>query len=75
MKEMTDKRDKYIDFIPVDLENVSTFMMNEDEFSNGIDIGSRVAGVYSALKNMDSTLSNSEVLKLLENMLNNGMIK
>ena len=65
-KSTDDTRDTVYTYIPMTLDSVCDYEYDEDSFKRGVDYGSYLAGIGTALRNMNADIGIEDIVDILK---------
>ena len=71
-KIIVDTKDESLPYIPMVLDNVCDYQYDKKMFSDGIDTGSYLAGVGTALKHMHKDMDIDSIVEILKCVIENN---
>lgn len=71
-KSNDDSKDVYVEYIPMDLSNVENYKYDDKLFSDGVDTGSFLAGVATAIRNMNNDIDKEDIVEILKCVIENN---
>lgn len=71
-KIIDDTKDELLKYIPMIIDNVCDYQYDEKMFSDGIDTGSYLAGVGTALLHMNKDMDIDSIVEILKCVIENN---
>ena len=71
-KSNDDSKDIYVEYIPMDLSSVENYKYDDKLFADGVDTGSFLAGVSTALRNMNNDIDKDDIVEILKCVIENN---
>lgn len=71
-KSKDDTKDIVVEYIPMDLGSVCNYKYDEKMFSDGVDVGSYLSGIGTALKNMNGDMDIESIVEILKCVIENN---
>lgn len=65
-KSKDDTKDIIVEYIQMDISNACDYKYDEKMFSDGVDVGSYLAGIGTALRNMNNEIEIESIVEILK---------
>lgn len=70
-KSKDDTKDIVVEYIPMDVGSACDYKYDKAMFEKGIDVGSYLTGVGTAIRNMNSEIDKDDIVEILKSVIEN----
>lgn len=70
-EKVLDSKDVGYTYIPMVIDSVSDYEYDKQAFSKGVDTGSYLAGIATAIKNMNADIDKDDIVEILKTVIEN----
>lgn len=71
-KSKDDTKDIVVEYIPMDIGSVCDYKYDKTMFEKGIDVGSYLAGIGTAVRNMHGEIDKDDIVEILKSVIENN---
>ena len=71
-KSKDDTKDIMVEYIPMDIGSVCEYKYDKAMFEKGVDIGSYLAGIGTAIRNMNDEIEKDDIVEVLKSVIENN---